>query len=219
MPVLLLAMLSAACFAMPGGGGPRGIDGYHAYDRPAKLPTKSEDVRVFVSLIRQRTYVVEGDKVLLVMPVGVGRAETPTPTGDFRILRKDAAYRERTHGFAVSGNSVKRTLLKNKPAGSSFVGSPLPFYCEFMPSLGFHTGWVRHVPSTNGSIRMHENVAPKFFRLVSVGTPVNIAYAQPLDEKHGHIPLPPDAGPLADYPNEIYLGDGYFKQHKEPVFQ
>ncbi|MGA0846840.1 MAG: L,D-transpeptidase, partial [Luteolibacter sp.] len=67
--------------------------------------------------------------------------------------------------------------------------------------------------------RMHENLAPKFFRLVKVGTPVSIAYSQPEDDSHGAVPLPPDAGPLPDYHNDMYLGDGYFSRHKNPVFQ
>jgi hypothetical protein len=66
---------------------------------------------------------------------------------------------------------------------------------------------------------MHENLSPKFFRLVKVGTPVSIAYSQPEDATHGNIPLPPDAGPLPDYDASMYLGDGYFKQHKTPHYE
>jgi hypothetical protein len=32
------------------------------------------------------------------------------------------------------------------------------------------------------------------------------------------VPLPPDAGPLPDYKLSIYTGDGYFTQHKTPVY-
>ena len=65
---------------------------------------------------------------------------------------------------------------------------------------------------------MHENLAPKFFRLVSNGTPVSIAYSQPEDASVGRIPLPPDAGPLPDYHGSMYVGDGYFIRHKAPSF-
>jgi hypothetical protein len=65
---------------------------------------------------------------------------------------------------------------------------------------------------------MHENLSPKFFRLVSVGTPVSISYSQPEDAAYANIPLPPDAGPLKDYSGDMYLGDGYFTRHKTPKF-
>lgn len=211
----LASMAFSSCTMNKPGGG---ILSYHAYDRPAKLPENPSAVKVKVSLSKQRVYVMEGEKMLLVMPVSVGEASTPTPIGDFRIYKKEAKHRDKTHGYAKSGNQVKQTSLKNKPAGWAFKGAPLPYWSEFEPSLGFHTGWIKHSPCTNGCIRMHENLAPKFFRIISNGTPVNIAYTQPEDAAHATIPLPPDAGPLPDYPLEMYYGDGYFSRHNSPEF-
>ena len=94
----------------------------------------------------------------------------------------------------------------------------MPYWCEFKSAYGFHTGWVKHTPCTHGCIRMHENLSPKFFRLVSNGTPVNISHSQPEDAQYANIPLPPDAGPLPDYPVSMYWGDGYFSRHKAPTF-
>ena len=48
--------------------------------------------------------------------------------------------------------------------------------------------------------------------------PVSIAYSQPEDATLGNIPLPPDSGPLPDYPGTMYVGDGYFNQHKTPKY-
>ncbi len=206
----------SSCAMKPSGGG---IKAYQAYDRPAKLPQNSSAVRVKVSLSQQRVYVMEGNEMLMVMPVSVGKYnESPTPVGNFRITNKEAKRRANTHGFASNGKQVKRVKLSSKPSGWSFKGTPMPYWCEFKTAYGFHTGWVKHTPCTNGCIRMHENLAPKFYRLVSVGTPVSIAYRQPEDAEHANIPLPPDAGPLDDYPWDMYLGDGYFKHHKTPVF-
>lgn len=210
-------VLFTSCSTTPGSNA--SLAAYHAYDRPAKLPANPDKVRVKVSLSKQRTYVMEGDEILLVMPVSVGASGSPTPSGNFRIFNKEAKRRANTHGFAYNGSHVKRTMLSSRPVGWSFKGTPMPYWCEFKPAYGFHTGWVKHQPTTHGCIRMHENLAPKFFRLVKVGTPVNIAYSQPEDATHGHIPLPPDAGPLPDYDSSMYLGDGYFRRHKPPVFQ
>jgi len=195
-----------------------GLAAYHAYDRPAKLPKNPSAVRVKVSLSKQRVYVLEGNDPLLVMPVSVGAPGTTTPSGSFTIFNKEEKKRANTHGYAYNGKQVMKTMLAQKPAGWSFKGTPMPYWCEFKANYGFHTGWVKHHPATHGCIRMHENLAPKFFRLVKIGTPVNISYSQPEDTTLGNIPLPPDAGPLPDYDGSMYTGEGYFKQHRNVSF-
>ncbi|MCX8496054.1 MAG: L,D-transpeptidase, partial [Akkermansiaceae bacterium] len=168
---------------------------YHAYDRPAKLPKNPSKVQVKVSTSKQRAYVMEGSEILLSMPVSVGAPGTSTPTGSFTISNKEKKHRAITHGYAYNGSLVKQTMLEKRPVGWSFKGTPMPYWCEFKSNYGFHTGWLKHHPCTHGCIRMHENLSPKFFRLVQVGTPVNIAYTQPEDHIVGNIPLPPDSGP------------------------
>jgi hypothetical protein len=217
LPILLAAALLASCSTPPAAG--LGLSVYQAYDRPARRPDHPGDVRVKVSTAWQRAYVMEGDRPLLVMPVTVGAPATPTPHGEFRIVRKEARHRSGSHGFARRGDEVDKTSLANKPAGWDFTGTPMPYWCEIRPGCGFHTGWIKHHPASDGCIRMHENVAPKFFELVRVGTPVEIATSQPEDAEYGSIPLPPDAGPLPDYPPSFYLGDGYFERHQPPVFE
>jgi len=213
----VLAILLAGCVAE----GPRenGVEVYRRYDRPATLPRDPAAVEVKVSTSRQRVYVMEDDRPLLVMPVSLGAPDSPTPHGEFRILRKRERMRSRVQGFARSGERVERTPIDEKPAGWSFTGMPLPYWCEFHDGLAFHTGWIKHRPTTDGSIRMHENLAPKFYRLVRVGTPVRIARWLPEDATLGNIPLPPDAGPLVDEPDDFYLGDDYFTHHLPPSFE
>ena len=79
---------------------------------------------------------------------------------------------------------------------------------------------MKPYPCTHGCIRMHENVAPKFFQLISNGTPVNIANTQPEDATIGrNIPRPPDASPLPDYPPNYYLTDRHFTNHQPAVLR
>ena len=210
------ASLLSSCNLSIGGGS---VSAYQSYDRPASLPKNQSAVRVKVSLSRQRAYVMEGSTPLLVMPISVGGPGTPTPAGSYQIQSKTEMYRANTHGYAYNGSASKKSFLAQKPAGWSFKGTPMPYWCEFKKDYGFHTGWLKHHPCTHGCIRMHENVSPKFYRLVKVGTPVNIAYSQPEDSSLGNIPLPPDSGPLPDYPPSMYIGDGYFNRHKSPSFQ
>jgi len=214
---LAAGLVSCATQTNSGGGG---LAAYEAYDRPASLPNNPSEVRVKVSLANQMTYVMEGDKALFVMPVSVGTSSTPTPKGNFRLTNREHYHRANTHGFAYSGNNIRKTYLSKKPAGWSFKGTPMPYWSGFQGEVyGFHTGWMKHAPCTHGCIRMHENLAPKFYRLTKIGTPVSIAYSQPEDATIGrNIPRPPDAGPLPDYSPQYMLGKGYFTKHKTPTY-
>ena len=208
------ATLLSSCATRPSSAS---LTAYQAYDVPTKLPTNPRNVRVKVSLSKQRVYVMEGSTTLMAMPVSVGSPGTATPSGSFTIFNKDAKHRANTHGYAYSGSDIMQTFLAKKRPGFLFKGTPMPYWCEFKPNYGFHTGWVKHQPCTHGCIRMHENLSPKFFRLVSVGTPVSIAYSQPEDATVS-VPMPPDAGPLPDYTGSMYVTDGYFTRHKTPVY-
>jgi hypothetical protein len=196
------------------------VSGYQAYDRPAKLPTNPSAVRVKVSLSKQMIYVMEGSTALMVAPCNVGTASARTPSGNFRIFAKEQYKRANSHGWAYNGSNAKKCTTGGIPSGWSFKGTPMPYWCEFKTNYGFHTGWVKHYPSSHGCIRMHENISPKFFRLVKVGTPVSIAYTQAEDSTLGKgVPLAADAGPLPDYNASMYTGNGYFSRHKAPTFE
>ncbi len=214
-PALAALWLLGAC----AGPAPDGLEVYNAYNRPAHRASDPSRVVVKVSTARQRAYVMEDGRPLLVMPVTVGAAESPTPTGDFRITRKETRRRATDYGFRRRGQEVERSFRNEVPAGWSFTGRPTPYWCEFRPGYGFHTGWIKHFPASDGCIRMHRNLAPKFFELVRVGTPVSIRRTQPEDLEHGILPLPPDAGPLPDRPAADYLDDRVFTDHLPPTFR
>ena len=193
---------------------------YEAYDRPATLPRNPSNVRVKVSLSNRMAYVMEGNTPLLVMPVTVGRPSARTPTGNFRINVKNHYYRANTHGYAINGDQIRECYLKNKPAGWKFKGTPMPYWCEFKTAYGFHTGWMKPDPASAGCLRMHKNVAPKFFRLVRVGTPVSISSSQAEDATIGrNVPRPPDSTPFPGNPdNMMARTQDFFTQHKTPTY-
>jgi len=193
---------------------------YENYNLPASLPSNRSKVHVKVSLSNQMAYVMEGNKPLLVMPVTVGKSSSPTPRGNFRINAKTHRYRANTHGYAIKGDQVHGVKLKNKPAGWGFKGTPMPYWCSFKTGYGFHTGWMKPFPASGGCLRMHKNVAPKFFRLVSVGTPISISGSQPEDATIGrNIPRPPDASPFPGNPDKMMaLTDDFFTQHQAPTY-
>ncbi len=219
----LSAMVFSSCTNMSTGSSSGGSLGtYEAYDVPAKLPSNPSAVRVKVSLSKQLVYVMENGQPLMVMPVSVGEPATPTPSGSFRIFKKEHLHRANSHGYAYSGNQARKAKIGSKPAGWSFKGTPMPYWCEFKSNYGFHTGWVKHRPCSHGCIRMHQNASPKFFRLVSTGTPVSIAHTQPEDATLGaNVKKPIDAGPLPDYTAQnslFYVGNDYFTKHKTPTY-
>jgi len=61
----------------------------------------------------------------------------------------------------------------------------MPYWVQFKPEYGFHAGAVWPTAHSHGCIRIHPNVAPKFFALVHEGTPVTIATSLPEDATVG----------------------------------
>ncbi|MBV9127911.1 MAG: L,D-transpeptidase [Verrucomicrobia bacterium] len=174
--LVALATLPACTTNQVGGGG--------NYNPVAYRPHNSGNVRVKVSLANQAVYVLEGDKPLLVAATNVGIPSKPTPRGSFRIYSKIERKRSGSYGFRVQGNQVVAAEA-GKPIPGTYVGYPMAYWCEFAPAYGFHQGYVWPQPRTHGCLRLHHNVAPKFFALVKIGTPVNIAQTQPEDETIG----------------------------------
>lgn len=214
-----LALVGSGCALLNKDGSTGGGDAYGQYlnyQLPAQRPHNRSAVRVKVSLRNQAVYVLEGDRPLLVAPVAVGAPNTPTPTGNFRIFNKEEFRRANTHGFFVrNGQVVGQGYLRNRPAGTSFVGTPMGNWCEFAPAYGFHTGWVHHSPRSHGCLRLHQNVSPQFFSLVSVGTPVNIAHTQPEDATIGRdIPRAPDPAPFPDIDPNVAASPRVFQMGK-----
>ncbi len=154
-----------------------------AYNPVAYKPHNPNAVRVKVSLSTQQVYVMEGTKPLLVAATNVGVPGHTTPKGNFTITRKERDKRSGTYGFYRSGGVV--TPAENGHGHGEYIGYPMAFWCEFEPQFGFHQGYVWPVPRSHGCLRLHKAVAPKFFALVHVGTPVSIAQTQPEDATIG----------------------------------
>lgn len=158
------AMLSSGC-AVPRPA---------TYSVVAYKPRDPSRVRVKVSLTAQNVYVLEGERLLMAAATCVGTAQKPTPKGEFRISSKIERKRSNSYGFFVNGSGIVPGEA-GKPQPGKFVGYPMAYWCEFWPAYGFHSGYVHPVPRTHGCLRLHKEVAPKFFALVREGTPVTIS--------------------------------------------
>lgn len=190
-------------------GGPYHVTAYR--------PNNPSAVRVKVSLSRENIYVMEGDRCLMAVACSVGTAEKSTPRGHFTIYSKIEHKRSGSYGFSVQGNSVAPATAGQ--AKGRYVGYPMGFWCEFAPAYGFHQGFVHPTPRTHGCIRMKGEAAPKFYELVRIGTPVDIATEQPEDTTIGPKVQRVDDSRLPDPDPHIMISDAAFEKPSGPLLQ
>lgn len=189
------------------------------YDAPAYRPTNPGNVRVKVSLNNRMCYVMEGDRALLVTPVAIGKQGSETPRGNFTTYKKIEKKRSYTYGFHVNGSSVRPGKSSDTPSGWNYVGYPMPYWVEFKPAYGFHAGSVWPEPRSHGCLRLHKNVAPKFFALVNSSTPVNISYTQPEDATLGKNVARPSDYADPDPPTSVMTSSAAFPPPRGPLFE
>jgi L,D-transpeptidase-like protein len=204
----LLLLTGCATGGHVSAGGP-----YHV---TAYKPNNPSAVRVKVSLSKQDVYVMEGDRCLMAAAISVGTAAKPTPKGNFKIYSKQEHKRSGSYGFSVQGNRI----VPSTGGGSGrYVGYPMGFWCEFAPAYGFHQGFVHPVPRTHGCIRLKGEAAAKFYALVQIGTPVNIASSQPEDETIGPKVQRVDDSRTPDPPASVMISDAAFEKPSGPLLQ
>ena len=204
LALLLLAAGSAIVMSGCAGSAPLRTH----YDAVAYKPANPNNVRIKVSLQNRAVYVMEGDRPLLITATAIGTPSNPTPTGNFRIFNKIAKKRSGSYGFSVSGDSIRP--CKSSEASGRYVGFPMALWCEFHPAYGFHEGSVWPMPRTHGCLRLHKNVAAKFYELARMGTPVNIAYSQPEDASIGRNLKRPTDYADPDPPATYLISDRVF---------
>jgi lipoprotein-anchoring transpeptidase ErfK/SrfK len=182
----------------------------------AYRPNNPSAVRVLVSLSKQNIYVMEGDRCLMAVACSVGTSAKPTPKGNFKIYSKQEHKRSGSYGFSVQGD---RIIPSTGGGGGRYVGYPMGYWCEFAPAYGFHQGFVHPNPRTHGCIRLHGEAAPKFFALVKIGTPVDIATTQPEDTTLASKVQRVDDSKTPDPDPRIMVSDAAFEKPSGPLLQ
>jgi len=144
----------------------------------ANLPSAgSGRPSIVVSLRAQEAYLYRGKVLVATSRISSGREGYRTPTGHFRVIRKDEAHRSGLYGDYVddSGAIVKANVdirRDRQPRHSHFLGAPMPFFLEFSPGYGLHQGYLPGEPASHGCIRMPYWKARQFFQIAHIGTPV-----------------------------------------------
>jgi len=132
---------------------------------------------VVVNLREQRAILLKGGVEVADATISSGRAGYETPTGRFRVMRKDEDHRSSLYGDYVDeeGRVVKPNVDVRKqarPQHSHFVGASMPYFLEFSPSYGLHAGHLPGYPASHGCVRMSYWKARQFYHATRIGTSV-----------------------------------------------
>jgi len=186
---LLLVLGTGSASAAPGApkAAPRkkAAELIHKQDPPmiaARLMDRltPENTSVWISLGKQRAYLMAGDEVVVDTPISSGKRAGMTPKGEFKILEKNADHRSNIYGDFVdrSGRTVRRgvsTKIDSAPAGTRFLGAPMKWFMRLTwDGVGMHVGVLPGYPASHGCIRLPEEIAALFYQKCPKGTPVTI---------------------------------------------
>ena len=166
-----------------------------SYSVKAYAPRNPSAVRVKVSTSTQNIYVMEGSRMLMAVQGCVG-ANGATGSGHYTI-----------------GEKIKQKRRASEPD----AGYPMAYWCSWKPAYGFHEGFVHPRPRTHGCIRLHREAAARFFALVKIGTPVDIASSQPEDATHGRTVRKLDQSRDPDPPRSYMMSPAWFKDPAGPL--
>ena len=119
--------------------------------------------RVVVSIPDRKLAVIEGDAVVAKFPVAVGASESPSPTGEFRIVSRVSNPTYYRPGTVIPSG-------KDNPVGTRWVGLSQKGY-------GIHgTNAPRSVgrAASHGCIRLRNRDMERLFTMVRIGDAVQI---------------------------------------------
>lgn len=137
----------------------------------AETTTRSYGSHISINLSARRLSYLEGERLVKMYPVGVGKPSTPTPTGNYNIIEKI---------INPGGALGSRWMGLSIPTGNYGIhGTNNP------QSIG---GYVSH-----GCIRMFNQDVEELFPRVSIGTPVKI-FKGTTDPKSVDIKIDPHGG-------------------------
>lgn len=123
--------------------------------------------QLIINLPRRTIELYSGNQLVKAYPVAIGKPSTPTPIGTFHIYNKEinpAWFPPDEPGKVIPSGPYN-------PLGYRWMG--------FLPTYGVHgtnnPDSIGGVVS-NGCVRMHESDVEELYEMVSVHTPLKIAY-------------------------------------------
>jgi lipoprotein-anchoring transpeptidase ErfK/SrfK len=144
---------------------------------PVLQSVTPDNAHVFVSLSKQRAYLMTGDQIAIDSPISSGKRGHTSPTGKFTILEKDKDHHSNLYGDYKDskGRTVRGGIsahIDSAPSGTHFVGASMKWFMRLTgEGVGMHVGILPGYPASHGCIRMPEPAAALFYSHVKVGTP------------------------------------------------
>ena len=138
------------------------------------VPAHAADKKIYINLASRLMLLYDGDTKLAVYHLGVGKPNTPTPTGYYKINTKEID----PPWIDPSDPEYEIPSGPDNPLGYRWM--------QISGNYGIHgtnrPDSIGHYVS-NGCIRMNERDVEELFDAVEVGTPVEITYNRVVVEK------------------------------------
>ena len=135
--------------------------------------------RIVINITQQKLFYYKGDKLVGVSAVSTGREGHDSPVGHFKVQQKDPTHASSLYGDFVDASG--KVIIKNvtnkvdvPPPGTHFQGSSMPWFLQFTPGVGMHTGFLPGIPDSHGCIRLPDKMAKIFYDVTPIGTPVTV---------------------------------------------
>lgn len=140
--------------------------------------TNPENSSIFVSLEKQRAFLMNGDEVAIDYPICSGIPSRPTPPGTYYILEKIVDKRSNKYGRIVDAQgdvvvSNAEDGLDPIPEGGKFIGAEMRYWMRLSnDGIGHHIGPLpkSRRPASHACVRGPSATMPIIYSKVKVGT-------------------------------------------------
>ena len=140
------------------------IAAFEAHAQESSRPTETgERRRIVISLSDRKLMLFEGERVLRVYDVAVGKRSTPSPQGTFAIINRVPNPTWYGPGTVVAPG-------KSNPLGSRWMGLSAKGYGIHGTNVPTSIGHA----ASHGCIRMRKQDLEELFDMVTVGTIVEL---------------------------------------------
>ncbi len=124
---------------------------------------RQAQARIVISIPDHKLALFNGDRVVKIYNVAVGKPSTPTPEGEFRIIN-------RVPNPIYYGSGVVIGPGKNNPLGTRWMGLSAKGYGIHGTNVSSSIGKA----ASHGCIRMRQQDLEELFELVNVGVTVEL---------------------------------------------
>lgn len=134
---------------------------------------------IVIHLSAQRADIFDGEALVAQSSVCTGRRSHKTPPGQYSILEKIPEHVSSRYGDYLDdrGQVVAANvdlLGTPQPVGTTFRGTPMPYFLRILGGIGMHAGPLPGYPDSHGCIRLPDFVAYRLFNAAPLGTPVAV---------------------------------------------